>query len=211
MDHLQKVQSVTIPERLALPQVVTHWSETLGWMERTRECAQSTPARFAPQTRRRGAAKGAGSGRRPELRRWRRSGLGRGSLQGWRREPRAAAAGPGRLRGRRAKKGGPRTLPSMAPLGRKSRRRATLPRANPAVPSPMAPFTSVFGMGTGVSSPLWPPGKKNGQFGFRDCSAYLKPLKKGQASRRISTGRLSALPRLHPRPIKVVVYDPPSA
>ncbi len=23
----------------------------------------------------------------------------------------------------------------------------------------MGPFTSVFGMGTGVASPLWPPGK----------------------------------------------------
>ena len=40
-----------------------------------------------------------------------------------------------------------------------SRRRATLPRANPAVPSPKRPFTSVFGMGTGVTSSPWPPGK----------------------------------------------------
>ena len=34
------------------------------------------------------------------------------------------------------------------------RQRATLPRANPAVPSPLRPFTTVFGMGTGVTSSL---------------------------------------------------------
>ena len=38
--------------------------------------------------------------------------------------------------------------------------RATLPRATPAVPSPLGLFTSVFGMETGVTSSLWPPGKK---------------------------------------------------
>ena len=37
--------------------------------------------------------------------------------------------------------------------------RATLPQATPAVPSPLGLFTSVFGMGTGVTSSLWPPGK----------------------------------------------------
>ena len=37
--------------------------------------------------------------------------------------------------------------------------RATLPRATPAVPSPLGLFTSVFGMETGVTSSLWPPGK----------------------------------------------------
>ena len=58
------------------------------------------------------------------------------------------------------KKGrGPRTLRSAAPFEIKTRRRPTLPQAHPAVPSAMGPFTSVFGMGTGVASPLWPPGK----------------------------------------------------
>jgi hypothetical protein len=32
----------------------------------------------------------------------------------------------------------------------------------------------------------------------------------GQASRPISTGQLNVLPRLHIRPINVVVYDGPS-
>ena len=33
--------------------------------------------------------------------------------------------------------------------------------------------------------------------------------KNGQATRLISTGKLNALPRLHSRPIEVVVYDRP--
>jgi len=33
--------------------------------------------------------------------------------------------------------------------------------------------------------------------------------KKGQTTRRISTGQLNALLRLHLRPIKVVVFNPP--
>ena len=41
----------------------------------------------------------------------------------------------------------------------KAWRRATLPRATPAVPSPLVYLTSVFGMVTGVTPPLWPPGK----------------------------------------------------
>ena len=39
-----------------------------------------------------------------------------------------------------------------------SRRRATLPRRADAVPSPQQGLTSVFGMGTGVTPALWPPG-----------------------------------------------------
>ena len=41
----------------------------------------------------------------------------------------------------------------------KSRRRPTLARASPALPSAMEPLTSVFGTGTGVSAPPWPPAK----------------------------------------------------
>ena len=41
----------------------------------------------------------------------------------------------------------------------KSRRRPTLARASPALPSAKEPLTSVFGMGTGVTTPLWPPAK----------------------------------------------------
>ena len=42
---------------------------------------------------------------------------------------------------------------------KKSRRRPTLARASPALPSAKEPLTSVFGMGTGVTTPLWPPAK----------------------------------------------------
>ncbi len=45
------------------------------------------------------------------------------------------------------------------PFQKYTRRRATLPQTNSAVPSPLRPFTSVFGMGTGVTSSLWSPGK----------------------------------------------------
>ena len=41
----------------------------------------------------------------------------------------------------------------------KPRQLPTLPQANLAVPSATRPLTSVFGMGTGVTSALWPPGK----------------------------------------------------
>ena len=43
---------------------------------------------------------------------------------------------------------------------KKSRRRPTLARASPALPSAMEPLTSVFGMGTGMTAPPWPPAKK---------------------------------------------------
>ena len=42
---------------------------------------------------------------------------------------------------------------------KKSRRRPTLARASPALPSAMESLTSVFGMGTGMTSPLWSPAK----------------------------------------------------
>ena len=101
----------------------------------------------------------------------------------------------------------------LGPLGEKSRRRATLPRANPAVPSPMRPFTSVFGMGTGVSSSLWPPGKQSNVSEMRRAprGASQSGAKCVTASLwAISIGWLSALLRLHRRPIKVVVFHPPS-
>ena len=42
----------------------------------------------------------------------------------------------------------------------KSRRRPTLARAGPALPSAKEPLTSVFGMGTGMATPPWPPAEK---------------------------------------------------
>ena len=43
---------------------------------------------------------------------------------------------------------------------KKGRRRPTLARASPALPSAMGPLTSVFGMGTGMAAPPWPPAKR---------------------------------------------------
>ena len=61
---------------------------------------------------------------------------------------------------------GQRALPFGGALGatrptgkQKSRRRPTLARAGPALPSAMGRLTSVFGMGTGISAPLWPPAR----------------------------------------------------
>ena len=52
------------------------------------------------------------------------------------------------------------TMDEQTSLNKKiSRQRPTLARASPALPSAMEPLTSVFGMGTGVTTPLWPPAK----------------------------------------------------
>ncbi len=59
-----------------------------------------------------------------------------------------------------------------------------------AVPSALKGFTSVFGMGTGVSPLLWLPGKCLITIIFRKCLFFDFTLNKlyGQASRSISTG-----------------------
>ena len=66
---------------------------------------------------------------------------------------------------------------------KKSWQRATLPRAIPAVPSPLEPFTSVFGMGTGVATPPWPPGKKHTEeidlsVSTRNRTGFMAPKRK---------------------------------
>ena len=79
----------------------------------------------------------------------------------------------------------------------------------------------MFGMGTGVTSSLWSPGK----IIVRDESAqsmhrvirrlhsanrrHESKRKNGQASRLISTGQLNPSPDLHLQPIKVVVFNLP--
>ena len=75
---------------------------------------------------------------------------------------------PGPSRGRK-KRGGARA-DARAPPENKFRRRATLPRATPAVPSPLRPFTAVFGMGTGVTFSPWPPEKAS-----TDCCRKIQP------------------------------------
>ena len=52
---------------------------------------------------------------------------------------------------------------------KKGRRRPTLARAGPALPSAMGRLTAVFGMGTGIAAPLWPPARKwAGQSGTKE-------------------------------------------
>ena len=84
------------------------------------------------------------------------------------------------------------------------------------VPSALVGLTSVFGMGTGVTPPLWPP--KPLSKGSGAAKAAACPLQNSIAStniivnpspRPISTGRLNVLPRVHLRPINVVVYHGP--
>ena len=88
--------------------------------------------------------------------------------------------------------------------------------APPQVPSARAVFTSVFGMGTGVSPPLLPPEISCQSSALRN--ARSTPLEDSIAStntekisspRPISTGRLNTLPCVHLRPIYLVVYQGP--
>ena len=94
---------------------------------------------------------------------------------------------------------------------------------SPQVPSALAVFTSVFGMGTGVTPPLWPPETclpdllsirlstwchhvpKNSRASTSDS----KRTRRIPSPRPISTGRLNTLPCVHLRPINLVVYQGP--
>ena len=103
-----------------------------------------------------------------------------------------------------------------------------------AVPSAVAGLTSVFGMGTGVTLPLWPPGNLvsgvqpraliceprdrssqiiSFEYPAIDRSLITHPQRaseNGQASRLISIGQLHVSLRFHTRPINLVVYQEPS-
>ena len=97
-----------------------------------------------------------------------------------------------------------------------------------AVPSGLRGLTSVFGMGTGGSLSLWspriwrppPPGSERGAEYLTGCcrrktrgKASVRCVRSkfyGQAERAISNGKLNVSPRLHIRPIKLVVFQCPS-
>ncbi len=85
-----------------------------------------------------------------------------------------------------------------------------------AVPSPQRSLTSVFGMGTGVTSLPKSPAKIIIRLSFYSLLFTLYDLtqkvnkKGGQASRPISTGQLKSLPTLHIQPINPVVFRGPS-
>jgi hypothetical protein len=107
-----------------------------------------------------------------------------------------------------------------------------------AVPSALEGLTSGFGMGPGVTPPLWPPKQvvpppcSRVESAFRRfrhwrprrrtlcprARAFLRRIPdeldserehRKSSPRPISTGRLNALPRLHLRPINLVVCEGP--
>ena len=109
----------------------------------------------------------------------------------------------------RFRRPGPQDHRATAPQDKKkSRRRPTLARAGPALPSAMRRLTSVFGMGTGMAASLWPPANGRCRESPKWGRAATRRGGTGrQASRAISTARLNASLRFHRRPIEVVVYD----
>ena len=88
------------------------------------------------------------------------------------------------------------------------------PRGSTQVPSALAGLTSVFGMGTGVSPPPWPPKPVVcGQTAERALqelhSEHERNVLQDPSPRPISTGQLNTLLCLHFRPINVVVFHGP--
>ena len=88
------------------------------------------------------------------------------------------------------KKRPPGSRRSGRPLEEKPWRRATLPRPIAAVPSPLGPFTSVFGMGTGVASPPWPPRKRETEDERSDNRAGNMAPKRRRKEKHKPHGRL---------------------
>ncbi len=79
----------------------------------------------------------------------------------------------------------------------------------PQVPSALAGFTSVFGMGTGGSRPLTPPDKASSNSVSRALHSEHVIPEFNPSPRPISTGRLHALLRFYLRPINLVFYQGP--
>ena len=81
-------------------------------------------------------------------------------------------------------------------------------RVAPQVPSASEGLTSVFGMGTGLTLPVKPPGSivlLFDKFHRLEDGFELRNIV-SQASRPISTGELKVLPLVHIRPINHVIY-----
>ena len=77
----------------------------------------------------------------------------------------------------------------------------------PQVPSALTGLTSVFGMGTGVTLSLWPPKSVVNRCASAHRGLQSKHELFNPSPRPISTGRLNVLPRLHLRPINVMVLS----
>jgi hypothetical protein len=86
---------------------------------------------------------------------------------------------------------------------------------SPQVPSALAVFTSVFGMGTGVSPPLLPPeiwyarARADVNRWSSAAERTRTPRRRIPSPRPISTGRLNTSPCVHLRPIYLVVFQGP--
>jgi hypothetical protein len=90
-----------------------------------------------------------------------------------------------------------------------------------AVPSAREGLTSGFGMGPGVSPPLWPPKpcvgsrrlpptRERVRVRAPERTPELESEREQESSPRpISTGQLNTLPCFHFRPINLVVYEGP--
>ena len=83
----------------------------------------------------------------------------------------------------------------------------------PQVPSARAGLTAVFGMGTGVSPPPWPPDHLSvsavSEHSIASTNVLGFTLYVRSSPRPISTGRLNTSPCVHLRPINLVVYQGP--
>ena len=77
------------------------------------------------------------------------------------------------------------------------------------LPSALAGLTAVFGMGTGVTPPPWPPRSFVVEVWLPENSIASTCDFVNPSPRPISTGRLNTLLCVHLRPINVVVYHGP--
>ena len=79
----------------------------------------------------------------------------------------------------------------------------------PQVPSALAVLTSVFGMGTGVTLPVWSPKSvvKESPIGAFRALQSKHEHNFQPSPRPISTGQLHTLPCFHFRPINVMVLS----
>ena len=160
------------------------------------------------------------SGRRPDGRRSRRpaaAGAPRPRASRSRRAPAAAPSHAGRRLGARR---GARNDEEPPGGGSRERNGGDLlsQGRESQVPSALRGLTALFGMGRGVSPSLWPPklvetARLRGAAGpRRGLKTAPRPKVSGDSKnpsrpRPISTGLLSVSPRLHSRPINLVVYQ----
>ena len=91
---------------------------------------------------------------------------------------------------------------------KKSWRRPTLARPGDALPSAMEPLTSVFGMGTGMAAPPWPPAKGRGAGDEGREERHTRGREGPRAkSPRMMRGRLKKQAKPHVRLVPISSTD----